>query len=441
MTKRAFNYQSTTSVEQFLSPDTNFTTEETQSLYEDWGFPIDDDIESFIDIDEDISIEEDEEDIDEDYSSYNNSYYSGSSYEPREKSDKKPLIGIFSRIKRWNDFNVSKDIMALSHYISQGYIMNKHQEKRYNKLWMNCLLDEQLYNIEKLMAVNKNLSIGVKESTMLLFNVSFLSKEFYALAASEESVDSILHNIFYVTPEKKACCTLIGQSVINCINEPDFINHTASLWAKNLGSDMGEHLSSRMLITYKIMRKRWDFVDSPNDALELNIESNIGILAKKYDSDELRELLQLVSKDFTIIIDHKYTAPNHINNKQIPKTEDIKIEEVKNIVPGESQELLDKIYKLHHNIKTCNVKLEVEQEHRVQNIMIEYLPQVMDHYFSVNPEYRDNLKDHNNLTSNELLLHTLDNILGTMKEIDKEINLEKIKKLSVAKHYTASFKR
>lgn len=367
---------------------------------------------------------------------------------------KKPLAGIVHSIKKWYDFNTNKDIITLTQYLCSGHEMSGYQRNRYNHLFFQMLSSQDMDTIQEVLSMQPERKLGYKDCVGLLFNPHFLSDEFTLLMMQEYNVTSPLKNLI-LSPEENNYPSKwpdITNQLIKQLDNNDFINATQSLWVEVLAGNRifkTESLFAKHIAPYYIMRKRWDSLALMDNALDLDIEGLLSKHAKKVNGGTMEELYRLVCNDFTTMVNSNYGLIRATNTAEKPTEDAIKDNlivkkenaEVKNIVPADSQLILDNIYALHKNIKDNQEYLGVEQKHALQKIMIEYLPKVMDDYFSIAPQYRERLKDHNNFTSNELLLHTLENIHETLYAMDEEINLGKIKKLSVAKHYTASFKR
>lgn len=98
-----------------------------------------------------------------------------------------------------------------------------------------------------------------------------------------------------------------------------------------------------------------------------------------------------------------------------------------------TEEMKEKLNKICKSIEKAQNTENKEYQEEIKKITEYILPKVIKKYLSIDEEYRETLKNIEGKCSSELLLESLDNIYSQINKINREINEEKIKYLSIEK--------
>ena len=107
-----------------------------------------------------------------------------------------------------------------------------------------------------------------------------------------------------------------------------------------------------------------------------------------------------------------------------------------NQLPQEAKNLLKNIQTQYSNLQ----KLSVDSENQfiVTNLLEKRIPEVLQKYISITPEYRTTLKNNEGKNAEDLMLESLTNFSNKINTIVEDINQGKVQDLSATKRYSKS---
>ena len=94
-------------------------------------------------------------------------------------------------------------------------------------------------------------------------------------------------------------------------------------------------------------------------------------------------------------------------------------------------DMKEKIKDISVEIEKIQTNNHVEYKEKIIKIGEEILPNLIKKYLSIDEEYRHSLRNVEGKLPSQLLMESLDNIFAQLKEINQEINKEKISSLSI----------
>lgn len=107
---------------------------------------------------------------------------------------------------------------------------------------------------------------------------------------------------------------------------------------------------------------------------------------------------------------------------------------------------LDKLYsdkvnmieEVYSNLQLYAHQFSIEQKFELENLVEKRLPEVLHKYFSIDDEYRTILTNHEGKNAGQLLDDSLNSILSNIRQLQENINHDKLHSLNVSANYLQS---
>ena len=126
---------------------------------------------------------------------------------------------------------------------------------------------------------------------------------------------------------------------------------------------------------------------------------------------------------------------NGIENKMAENIQSFKIE---NTISSDIQKKLDQLNTLY--IEMNQEELNEEQRFQMKNLFEKKIPETIEKYLSIDPEYRKELKNFKGQNAEEIMLSSLEEIMTKFIEVKKEKNENNLQDLTVKQHYFKEIK-
>ena len=107
-------------------------------------------------------------------------------------------------------------------------------------------------------------------------------------------------------------------------------------------------------------------------------------------------------------------------------------------LPLEAKETLKAIQQQYDNISTYQLKLSEEDKFTMQNLLEKRIPEVLEKFLTIPPDYRTGLTNSEGKNAQDLMLESLNNFNTKITSIVENIAQSKIQDLSVTKRYSKS---
>jgi hypothetical protein len=137
--------------------------------------------------------------------------------------------------------------------------------------------------------------------------------------------------------------------------------------------------------------------------------------------------LSLVKKNIQFDV-QKYK--NGIENKMAENIQSFKIE---NTISSDIQTKLDQLNTLY--LEMNQEELNQEQRFQMKNLFEKKIPETIEKYLSIDPEYRKELKNFKGQNAEEIMLSSLEEIMKKFIEVKKEKNENNLQDLTIKQHY------
>lgn len=109
-------------------------------------------------------------------------------------------------------------------------------------------------------------------------------------------------------------------------------------------------------------------------------------------------------------------------------------------LPAETNQLLEQIQSAYKYVLDNKQSLSVEQNFDIENLIEKKIPEILNKYISMHPDYRDSFSNKDGKTAKDLMHSSLDNIKEYFNHLMQELNLDKMHSLSAMERYTGNFK-
>lgn len=317
------------------------------------------------------------------------------------------------------DYSGTKELLFVEKYLNLGFTLDNITKEKY---LYKMLINDKIYNVDNLFSLDR---ISETNEPLIITHYTWdkeckelLDKQDVKLEAftntlkeyiqSSDFYNTQLHNLVKAKSKNKKHY-LYTDPYKHLINI--FTNENREVVLKNMPFE-------------KFMK----FVDK---------------LKVIYPSYEANVLMSDIKK----IIDEYYKngAENTTVKSAIIKTpvKSVQVEyEVKQIehialenLPEISKNIIKDINELYSNIKKNNA-----EDFDVDNLFEKRLPEVLDKYFKIAEKYRDNLKNNEGNTAQDLLIESLENIRSNFDKKWENINMQALSSLSATNKYTRKFK-
>jgi hypothetical protein len=119
----------------------------------------------------------------------------------------------------------------------------------------------------------------------------------------------------------------------------------------------------------------------------------------------------------------------------------LKAKILKNIINEEKKiEIPENITKVIHHLDMLYQEIDIqnlteEQKFNMQNLFQKRIPEIIQKYLSIAPEYRLTLKNNKGQNAEEIMFLSLDEIGNKLLNLQKEINENKLKDLTIKHQY------
>ena len=335
------------------------------------------------------------------------------------KPTNKQRAHINKYINKRLDYSGTKELLFVEKHLNLGFTLDNITKEKY---LYKMLINDKIYNVDNLFSLDR---ISETNEPLIITHYTWdkeckelLDKQDVKLEAftntlkeyiqSSDFYNTQLHNLVKAKSKNKKHY-LYTDPYKHLINI--FTNENREVVLKNMPYE-------------KFMK----FVDK---------------LKVIYPSYEANVLMSEIKK----IIDEYYKngAENTTVKSAIIKTpvKSVQVKhEVKQIehialenLPEISKNIIKDINELYSNIKKNNA-----EDFDVDNLFEKRLPEVLDKYFKIAEKYRDNLKNNEGNTAQDLLIESLENIRSNFDKKWENINMQALSSLSATNKYTRKFK-
>ena len=107
-------------------------------------------------------------------------------------------------------------------------------------------------------------------------------------------------------------------------------------------------------------------------------------------------------------------------------------------LPAQAKELLKSIQEQHSTVKTYKITLSEEDKFTMNNLLEKRIPEVLEKYLSIPPDYRTGLTNSEGKNAQDLMIESLSNFNTKITGIIENYAQNKVQDLSVTKRYSKS---
>ena len=130
---------------------------------------------------------------------------------------------------------------------------------------------------------------------------------------------------------------------------------------------------------------------------------------------------------------------SYLNNQTIKANTNFAKNTSLKLLPLIANEQINKIKFQYANLSQFD-NLNTKNLFDIKNIFEKRIPEVLQKFLSMSPEYRTSLKDLNGKTAKDLMIESLKNFSDVFEDILKNANKEKLQNLSVMSNYSQKIK-
>ena len=107
-------------------------------------------------------------------------------------------------------------------------------------------------------------------------------------------------------------------------------------------------------------------------------------------------------------------------------------------LPEQAKDLLKSIQEQHSTVKSYKITLSEEDKFTMSNLLEKRIPEVLEKYLSIPPDYRTTLTNNEGKNSQDLMLESLNNFNTKINGIIENYAQNKVQDLSATKRYSKS---
>ena len=134
----------------------------------------------------------------------------------------------------------------------------------------------------------------------------------------------------------------------------------------------------------------------------------------------------------------QFDVQKYKNGIEKKMAEDIQSLKIENTISSDIQKKLDQLNTLY--IEMNQEELNEEQRFQMKNLFEKKIPETIEKYLSIDPEYRKELKNFKGQNAEEIMLSSLEEIMTKFIEVKKEKNENNLQDLTVKQHYFKEIK-
>lgn len=310
-------------------------------------------------------------------------------------------------------------LSGVCRYIEEGYDLNNHDCLLFLKHLSDAKYDTQIEYIQDIF-LKKELPLKYQALFFFILHNHNIIPDFQDKMKNNQKNDEFVYYVQYfwmLNLENYHKCLKKGQYFY-----PDY--H----WRNTF-------LSYHNIVLNHITKSKLQFI----------FETLKQIKDKDLSSTDISKMLEFIQKNSYQIISKD--IENDIQKFQKISTEsNFPLKEVKNTFFTHqnqlSQQTKDILKNLQNLCENLNLeKLEKEELFQLQNISEKRIPEILQKYLSIDPEYRIELRNSKGQNAEELMNESLEELRDYLKIIHKNMNENKFNELAVTHQYVKSMNK
>ena len=158
-----------------------------------------------------------------------------------------------------------------------------------------------------------------------------------------------------------------------------------------------------------------------------NTEELLNPLLEQYFSNDIKNMLDTTKGLY---------SNNYLEEKAIKTNQTLSQNYKVSNLPKDTQNIIQEIQSVHTHLQIDKSNLNEDQVFLIDNLFDKRIPEVLQTYFSINEDYRTNMKNRDGKNAQDLMNDSLLNFKNKLTQTLDDVNQNKLSQLSVSNRYS-----